>query len=371
MTIVELWSESTPFRTVVALAVPLIAWLVRMPVANLLVKLLKTVSKGIGITVGDRLEKSLVPANEVFVVALGGLVANESIGLPDPAFSIVENALISACVAAAFVALYSQCDDIPKLIERKRTPRVPEQLTWVVRVAKSLLVFVGTALVLRVWGIDIGPVLAGMGLIGAAVALAAQDYLKNFLAGFTNAAEHRFGEGDWIRVGGLAEGTVELVDLRSTMIRQFDLAPVHVPNSELANAPLINFSRRPYRRIYWKIALTYVSSVDTLRGIREQIEAYIDSSGYYVPEQTASRFVRIDSFNDSSIDMLVYCFTRSNTYGGYLEAREELVLAIKSIVAAAGGSFAFPSRTIYVEASPDAHAGRFVATQSGESVASE
>ncbi len=113
-------------------------------------------------------------------------------------------------------------------------------------------------------------------LAGAAVAL----------AGFNNAAERRFRERDWICVNGLIEGTVESVDLRSTLERRFDKAPVYVPNSELANNLLINFSRCPHRRISWKLSLTY------------------------------------NSFNDSSIDMLVL-FSQSNVWGDYVEASPE------------------------------------------------
>ena len=150
-----------------------------------------------------------------------------------------------------------------------------------------------------------------------------------------------FREGDWIRVEGLIEGTVESVDLRSTLVRRFDLAPVTVPNAELANAALVNFTRCSYRRIYWKIALKYSCSIGTLRQIRERIEKYIDDSDYFVSPNVASRYVRIDSFSDSSIDILVLCFTRSNVWEDYLNAKEDLTLAIKSIVNEAGGILLF------------------------------
>jgi MscS family membrane protein len=135
--------------------------------------------------------------------------------------------LISISVAALFVSVYSLCKHIPGFFEEKHSGRAPEQVSRVVRVAQFIVLFVGIAAVFKVWGVDIGPVLTGMGLAGAAVALAAQDYLKNLLAGFNDAAERRFREGDWIRVDGVVEGTVESVDLRSTMVRRFDKAPVY------------------------------------------------------------------------------------------------------------------------------------------------
>lgn len=346
----QILDESSPIRVLAALAVPVVAWLIRKPVADALIKLCKAIAKGVGFAVSEQVEKSVRPAIMVFVVAFGALVAHENIRLPEPYFGIVANLLVSVSVAAVFAAAYSLCKYIPEYFKEKRTKRVPEQISWVVRVAQFIVVFVGVAAVFRVWGVDIGPVLAGMGLAGAAVALAAQDFLKNMLAGFSNAAERRFREGDWVRVEGVVEGTVESVDLRSTTVRRFDKAPVYVPNSELADKLLINFSRCPHRRIRWTISLTYTTSIDVLRKIRDNIESYIDDDDRFVPADRAARYVRIDSFNDSSIDMLVQCFSQSNVWADYLEAKEALALSIKSIVAEARGQFAFPSRSVYMEA---------------------
>ncbi len=343
------WEAAGLLRILITLVVPVVAWLVRKPAANLVFRLSRTIAKGVGFSLGDEIEKSVGPAIQVLVVTFGALIAHETIQLPEPYFGIVEKLLVSVSVAAVFATVYAFCKYIPNFLDQTRANRVAEQLSWVVRVAQCIVVFVGIAAVFKVWGVDIGPVLTGMGLAGAAVALAAQDYLKNLLAGFNNAAERRFREGDWICVDGLIEGTVESVDIRSTLIRRFDKAPVFVPNSELANSLLINFSRCPHRRINWKISLTYSTSIDTLRTIRDRIEQYIDDSDRYVSHEIATRRVRIDSLNDSSIDMAVICFSQSSDWSIYTKAKEELALAIKSIVAEAGGSFAFPSRSIYMK----------------------
>ncbi len=353
----QAWDAAEPIRVAIALIVPVIAWLIRKPVANLAFKLSKMIAEGVGFTLGEQIEESVRPAIEVFVVAFGALIAHEYIQMPEPYFGIVGNLITTVSVAAVFVVIYSSSSFIPQFFAGRQASRAPEQISWVVRLVQFMVVFVGIAAVFKVWGVDIGPVLTGMGLAGAAVALAAQDYLKNLLAGFNNAAERRFREGDWISVEGLIEGTVESVDLRSTLVRRFDKAPVYVPNSELANNLLINFSRCPHRRIRWMISLTYATSIDTLRIIRERIEQYIDASELYVNADLAARYVRIDSFNDSSIDMQILCFSQSNVWADYLEAKEELALAIKSIVGKAGGNFAFPSRSVYMESSVPAEPG--------------
>lgn len=351
------WTALGSYQVVFVLMIPVIAWLLRKPVAKLILKTANVIAHGLGLSLSDDFKNSIVPAARVLVVATGGLIANEILGLPEPYFGILDKLLLSICVIAVFSGHYSLCVYIPQLFRPKnKKTRAPEQTELVIRVTQFAVILLGIAAVMKVWSIDIGPALTGMGVAGAAVALAAQDYLKNLMGGFNNAAERRFHVGELISAEGLVKGRVESVSLRSTVIRRLDTTIVHVPNSELANAAIINLDRRKYRRIYWKVSLVFTSSVETLRDICKQVEQYIDDSNYFVPADRANRFVRIDSFNDSSIDMLVYCFTRSKEFGDYLDAKEELALAIKTIVSSAGSDFAFPSRSIYIEAAADADA---------------
>ena len=355
------WDAVGPFQTVIVLTIPVVAWLVRKPVTDIIMKAFFAMVKGLHKSISDDIKKTLVPAGRLIVVTTGVLIAHDIISMPEPYFSIVYNLLVSLYVIAVFSASYSLCVYIPQLFVTKKKIPVMENDGVTVRVTQTAVVFLGIAAVMKVWGIDIGPALTGMGVVGAAVALAAQDYLKNLLGGLNNAAEHRFSIGDLISVEGLVEGTVESVALRSTVIRRLDTTPVHVPNSELANSAIINYDRRIYRRIYWKISLTYSSSVETLREICQRVEKYIHDSDYFVSADKARLLVRIDSFNESSIDMLVYCFTRSRLYVDYLDAKNDLALAIKTIVVESDGGFAFPTRSIFIEASDAAGPAQFIA----------
>ena len=159
-------------------------------------------------------------------------------------------------------------------------------------------------------------------------------------------------KGDWIKVDGIVEGTVEKIGFRSTLVRRFDKAPVHVPNTNLSDSAVTNFSRMTHRRIYWKLGVEYKTTVDQLRLIRDQIEAFVLGSDDFAHPPEVSTFVRIDAFNDSSIDIMLYCFTRTTNWGEWLEIKEDLAYRIKDIVEGAGTGFAFPSQSIYVEALP-------------------
>ncbi|MVT64932.1 mechanosensitive ion channel [Bradyrhizobium pachyrhizi] len=234
-----------------------------------------------------------------------------------------------------------------------RTPIFSQSMIgWTVRVGRAIIVALGATAVLEVWGIHVGPVLASFGLVGVAVALGAQNLFKNLISGIFIIGEQRFRNGDWILAEGIVEGTVETIGLRTTKVRRFDQAPVFVPNSYLADNAVTNFSQMTFRRISWIIGLDYGTTIDQLRDVRNGIEAYILGSQDFVHPPETVAFVRVDKFNDSSIDLMVYCFTRTTVWGDWLKIKEELAYAIKAIVKRAGSDFAFPSQSLYVETIP-------------------
>ena len=177
--------------------------------------------------------------------------------------------------------------------------------------------------------------------------------MKNLLSGVLVLAERRFQVGDWIRVDGVVEGTVEAIGFRSTAVRQFDKAlRASAQCTELADNAVINFSAMTHRRIYWKIGVVYGTTVDQLRYIRDEIEAYILNSDDFAKPPEVSTFVRIDSFGASSIDIMLYCFTKTTVWGEWLAVKELLAYRIKEIVEEAKSEFAFPSTSLYVESYP-------------------
>ena len=192
-------------------------------------------------------------------------------------------------------------------------------------------------------------IIAGLGLFSVALALGAQNFFKNLIGGLLIIGEKRFKQGDWINVEGVAEGEVEKIDFRSTLIRRFDKAPIYVPNSVLSDSEIINFSDMPYRRIRFHVGLIYSTSPETIMKIRTDIESYIEKNKNLVNSDEISSTIRVTKFNDSSIDMLVNCFTKSTKWHDFCIAREELILEIMRIVQKNGSDFAFPTRTIHLE----------------------
>jgi len=299
---------------------------------------------------------------------LGVFFATDYLPLNDLLANIADRLVRSLIVLVIFWGLINLLRPLSVLFRRLEELLTTAMVDWLIKATKTAFIFIGVATVLEIWGIKIAPILAGLGLFGVAVALGAQDLFKNLISGILVIAEKRFNPGDWIKVDGIAEGIVETIGFRSTLIRRFDKAPLHVPNSKLSDNSLTNFSAMTHRRIFWIIGVEYRTTISQLRTIRDNIEAFIMESDDFARPPEVPMFVRIDRFSDSSIDIMVYCFTKTTNWGVWLKIKEGLAYKIKEIVEEAGTSFAFPSRSIYVESMSDDQAEVFVppgATKSG------
>ena len=227
---------------------------------------------------------------------------------------------------------------------------------WTLKGLKIVIIIIGIVAVLELWGIKVGPIIAGLGLLGVAVALGAQDLFKNLISGIMILMERRFKIGDVIHIAGEAEGIVEQIGFRSTLIRQFDSNLVMVPNFKFSEQSVTNYSRRISRRIRWIIGLEYRTTVEQLKNIRNQIKEFIEKDQNFKNDDKSyfsSSFVRIDSFSDSSIDMLVQSFTNVTDWNEYIKVKETLAITIKEIVENEKAGFAFPSQSLYLESLPN------------------
>ena len=300
----------------------------------------------------DMVIEAVSPSLKLLVVTVGVFTAGQYLALEGIGGVIIDNLVRSMVAVAFFWGLYNIAKPLTLVFKRLEAVLTREMVDWLITATRIGVVLLGLATILQIWGIQVAPLIAGLGLFGVAVALGAQDLFKNLLAGLSILVEKRFGVGDWVLVDGVVEGTVEQIGFRSTRIRRFDKAPVYVPNTEFADSAVTNFSAMTHRRIYWKIGIEYSASKDQLQQVRNGIEAYVLNNEDFAKPPEVPLFVRIDAFNDSSIDIMLYCFTRTTVWGEWLEIKEQLALAIKGIVEGAGTGFAFPSTSIYLESLP-------------------
>ncbi len=303
-------------------------------------------------TVDDRVVETLEPPLRFLPIVLGVFFATQYLELEGIYSRIAENIVRSLIAVTLFWCVLQALRPLSRVFERLESILSNELVEWMVKALRIAVVLVGVATVLQIWGIQVGPIIAGAGLLGVAVALGAQDLFKNLIAGILILGEKRFAKGDWIKVPDVVEGTVEAIGFRSTVVQRFDKAPVMVPNAQLSDTAIINYTHMTFRRIQWSIGVEYRTTVEQLHKIRDDIYAYITSNPDFAAPEEASTFVHIEQFGPSSIDMLLYCFTRSTVYADYLRVREELAYKIMDIVHGAGAGFAFPSQSIYIENFP-------------------
>ncbi|MEQ9575615.1 MAG: mechanosensitive ion channel family protein, partial [Rhodospirillales bacterium] len=330
--VVDVWQHGVVGVDVGRMAAAVLIFLLFMMLRGLLTRFLmgwlRMMTKRTPWTLDDQILATIEPPVRFVPVVMGLFFAFQVLkleGMPDQMASNLVRALIAFTI---FWALYRAITPLSILLHRLDRVFSIEMVEWMTRAIRVLVFIIGAAAVLEIWGIKVGPIIAGFGLIGVAVALGAQDLFKNLIAGLLILAEKRFHKGDWIHVEGVVEGHVETIGFRSTMVRRFDKAPVMVPNSQLSDTAVINFTAMTHRRIKWLIGVEYRTTVDQLRVIRDQIAAYLEETPEFAPSTDVSTFVRIDSFGDSSINILVYCFTITTKWGEYLEIKERLAYKI-------------------------------------------
>jgi len=232
-----------------------------------------------------------------------------------------------------------------KLAERTES-KLDDQLIPLVRKAlKATIGIVGAVWLIQLLGYNVSSLLAGLGIGGLAVALALQDTLANFFGSIFIFLDRPFTVGDWIKLSDV-EGIVEDIGFRSTRIRTFPATLVSIPNKTVADATIDNWSKMPKRRVYQLVGVTYGTSADQMEqavaAIREIVEndEGVDK-GFIV--------VRFTEFADSSLNILVYYFTKDVAFADHVATKERINLAIMRKLSDMGLSIAFPTRTVHFE----------------------
>ena len=223
---------------------------------------------------------------------------------------------------------------------------------WLERASKFIVWVIGIAIILDIFGIQIGPLVAGLGLFSVAVALGAQDFFKNLISGILIIGEHRFQPGDRIEVSGQLHGIVETIGFRSTVIRTFDTAPMVIPNKDLSDVKVINHGEMINRRLNWTINLVYSTSVSQLESIRNEIKEYIIKSKDFSTDGDLDPVVRVVELGGSSIDLLIVAYADPMGFAAFNEVKEKLIFNIMKIVESNKSEFAYPSTSLYVESMP-------------------
>lgn len=220
-----------------------------------------------------------------------------------------------------------------------------DQLVPIVRqTAKVFIVITGAVMTLQNLDYNVGSLLAGLGIGGAALAFASKDTVANFFGSLVIFVDRPFQIGDWVEIGAV-EGTVEQVDVRVTRIRTFSNSLIVVPNSHMTVTAIQNWSRMKKRRIKLSIGVTYDATPDKMRAAVKAIREIIESDERYEQD---FYLVNFNELGESALEIFCYFFTKTTNWAEYMAIREEFLLSVMDAFAELGVSFAFPTRTLHL-----------------------
>ena len=325
--------------------------------SRFIIRTVKTVTARTKTTIDDEILSAIEePLRFVFVV-VGVYAAGQVAPFPEVVNDFLERLVRSLIAFTIFWTLYRCVEPLSFLLDKLTglfgTAGLRESLRgFFAKLGKFVIACLGVVAILEEWDFNVAAVLGGLGLVGMAVAFGAQNLISNLFAGIAIFLDHMFEKGDWIRTPDV-EGTVEEIGFRTTKIRRFDLSLVTIPNAKLAGEAVVNFSRMSHRRIYWMIGLEYRTSEHQLKLIVNALSEYVHGNADFETDPAkATTLINVDSFNESSIDIMFYCFTKTAKWGEWMIIKETLAYKVKEIVEQNGAGFAFPSSSLYVEKLP-------------------
>ena len=339
-------------QIIISLVILLIAFILRGVVSNIVIKWLEVLTAKTDSQVDDIILDSLKKPLGFIPITIGLYIITIYLPLSGLLDIIATNIVKAFVVFTIFSVLSNAVDPLFKVLAGN-TWLTSAMSSWLEKSLKVLIWIIGFAVILDIFGIEIGPLIAGLGLFSVAIALGAQDLFKNLIAGMLIIGENRFQPGDRIEVIGQFHGIVETIGFRSTTVRLFNTSPMIIPNKDLSDVSVINHKQLKFRRIRWVINLIYATNSEAIVNICKDIEKAInDTSNGFAINPGQESFAKAVEFGASSIDLEVLCYTDVSDYTGFSEVKQKLLLEIQRIVLKHGSDFAFPSRSIYIESSP-------------------
>ena len=214
------------------------------------------------------------------------------------------------------------------------------------KAVRTFLFVIAVILVVQNLGYSVSSLLAGLGIGGLAVALAAQETLGNFFGSVSLVADRPFKVGDWIQVGNKVDGDVEEIGMRSTKVRTWSKSLMSIPNKVLANEMIENWSKMPKRRVKQYIGVTYSTPADSMHDLVEDIKQLLRED-----EGVQQDFILVNftDFGDISLQILVYYFTSTTAWLAHMDIRQRVNIKIMKAVEGRGASMAFPTRSLQFE----------------------
>ncbi|MHC4064878.1 MAG: mechanosensitive ion channel family protein [Planctomycetota bacterium] len=332
--------------------VVLLAWMAGWVAAHILRRLISPVVARTSTRLDDELLQASSQPLTMLLAVLAFHAMSGPLGMSVPVRAFLAG-LVTVLAILAVIWTLTRLTDL--LTERTRSRWTGEGRTAVVAVLplarKALKVglwILGALAILQNLGFQVTGLLAGLGIGGLAVALAAQKSLENLFGGLTLILDQPVRVGDFCRFGDKI-GTVEDVGLRSTRVRTLDRTLVSIPNAEFANTQLENFAARDRIRLFLILNLRYETTGEQMRHVLAGLRQLLLAHPRITPDPAR---VRLIGFGAHSLDLEVFAYADTADWNEFLAIREDLFLRMMDVVEQSGTGFAFPSQTLYLGRDP-------------------
>jgi MscS family membrane protein len=268
--------------------------------------------------------------------------------LNERAEDMIQRGLKAAALVVFFWALARSVDVVRQVVSDsawiRERPGTRSLLTLGTKLAQIFLLAIAIVALLSELGYPVASLVAGLGIGGLAVALAAQKTLENLFGALALGADQPFREGDFVSAEGLT-GTIESIGLRSTRIRTLERTLISIPNGKLAEMRLESFAARDRLRLACMLGLVFGTTEQQLRQVLEGVERVLRAHPKLWPEGVTVRLKEIGAF---SLNVEVNAWFATTNWDEFMLIREETLLAFLKVIETAGTALAMPTRTVHV-----------------------
>jgi len=291
------------------------------------------------------------PLTAALTLAAASLLL-QGLALYPPAAQASQRVLRSGYFLIVFWSLARLVDVLQQVLSHTHwattSPSSRALLPLGARVVKVIVFAIAVVAVLSLLNYPVASLIAGLGLGGLALALAAQKTVENLFGAFSIGVDQPIREGDFVKVDEFV-GTVEAIGLRSTRFRTLDRTIITIPNGRLADMRLESFTARDRLRLSTVIGLEYQTSAGQLREVLAGLERVLRAHPRIWPDAVVVRF---REFAASSLDIEIMAWFLTADWGEFQAIRQEILLQFMDVVERAGASFAFPTQTLHIASMP-------------------
>lgn len=289
----------------------------------------------------------------VFFIILGFYLAiiflKEPLNLSDDIMLVAYRAfvIISVIAFARGLAIgFTPKSSLYQKIKEKTNKDIEDSMfDFILKMARFLIYIIAGFIVITTLGINLNGLVAGLGIGGVIVTLAAQDTAKNLFGGLVIFLDKPFVVGDWIQMDAY-EGTVEDITFRSTRVRTFENSVVNIPNSIISNASIVNWSKMEKRRYRTNLCIELNTPLEKIEKFKSRVQKMLQNRDAIYDE---SIIVRFDNIEDNGLNVLISSYTDSVDYTSYLKEKEDINYKIMKILEEENIQLAYDTKTVYVK----------------------